>query len=42
MNKTIRDLYKRINESMRGYKSRSNLVKDEKGDLLKESQKDFK
>jgi hypothetical protein len=30
-NKYIRDLYKIINEFKRGYKPRSNLVKDEKG-----------
>jgi hypothetical protein len=33
-NKNIRDLYKGINEFKKGYKPRTNLVKDEKGDLL--------
>jgi hypothetical protein len=32
-NKNIRDLYRRINEFKRGYHPRSNLVKDENGDL---------
>jgi hypothetical protein len=36
-NKNIRDLYRGINEFKRGYKSRSNLVKDENGDLLADS-----
>jgi hypothetical protein len=36
-NKNIRDLYRRINEFKRGYQPRSNLVKDEKGDLLADS-----
>jgi hypothetical protein len=33
-NKTIRDLYRGINDFMRGYRPRSNLVKDENGVLL--------
>jgi hypothetical protein len=33
-NKNIRDLYGRINEFKRGYQPRTNLVKDENGDLL--------
>jgi hypothetical protein len=33
-NKNIRDLYSGINEFKRGYKPRSNFVKDENGDLL--------
>jgi hypothetical protein len=33
-NKNIRDLYRGINEFKRGYQPRSNLVKDESGDLL--------
>jgi hypothetical protein len=33
-NKNIRHLYRGINEFKRGYKHRSNLVKDENGDLL--------
>jgi hypothetical protein len=33
-NKNIRDLYRGINDFKRGYQHRSNLVKDENGDLL--------
>jgi hypothetical protein len=33
-NKNIRDLYRGINEFKRGYQARSNLVKNENGDLL--------
>jgi hypothetical protein len=33
-NKNIRDLYRRINEFKKGSQPRSNLVKDENGDLL--------
>jgi hypothetical protein len=33
-NKNIRDLYRGINLFKRGYQPRSNLVKDENGDLL--------
>jgi hypothetical protein len=33
-NKNIRDLYRGINEFKKDYKPRTNLVKDEKGDLL--------
>jgi hypothetical protein len=36
-NKNIRDLYRGINEFERGYQPRSNLVKDENGDLLADS-----
>jgi hypothetical protein len=36
-NKNIRDLYRGINEFKRGYQPRSNLVKDENGDLLAHS-----
>jgi hypothetical protein len=36
-NKNIRDLYTEINEFKKGYQSRSNLVKDENGDLLANS-----
>jgi hypothetical protein len=32
--KNIRDLYRGINECKRGYQPRSNLAKDENGDLL--------
>jgi hypothetical protein len=35
--KNIRDLYRGINKFKRGYKPRSNLVKDENGDLLADS-----
>jgi hypothetical protein len=37
-NKNIRDLYRGINEFKRGYQPRNNLVKDENGDLLADSQ----
>jgi hypothetical protein len=33
-NKNIRDLHRGINEFKRGYQPKSNLVKDENGDLL--------
>jgi hypothetical protein len=33
-NKNIRDLYRGINEFKKGYQPRTNLVKDESGDLL--------
>jgi hypothetical protein len=36
-NKNIRDLYRGINEYKRGCHPRSNLVKDENGDLLTDS-----
>jgi hypothetical protein len=36
-NKNIRDLYREINEFKRGYQPRSNLMKDENGDLLADS-----
>jgi hypothetical protein len=36
-NKNIRELYRGINEFKRGYQTRSNLVKDENGDLPAES-----
>jgi hypothetical protein len=36
-NKSIRDLYRGINDFKRGYQPRSNLVKDENGDLLADS-----
>jgi hypothetical protein len=35
--RNIGDLYRGINEFKRGYQSRSNLVKDENGDLLADS-----
>jgi hypothetical protein len=37
-NKNIKDLYREINEFKRGYQPRNNLVKDENGDLLADSQ----
>jgi hypothetical protein len=37
-NKNIRDMYRGINEFKRGYQPRNNLVKDENGDMLAESQ----
>jgi hypothetical protein len=36
-NKNIRDLYRGINEFKKGYQPRSDLVKDENGDLLADS-----
>jgi hypothetical protein len=36
-NKNIRDLYRRINDFKRDNQPRSNLVKDENGDLLADS-----
>jgi hypothetical protein len=36
-NKNIRDLYRGINEFKRSYQPHSNLVKDENGDLLADS-----
>jgi hypothetical protein len=38
-NKNIRDLYKGINEFKKSYKPRTNLVRDEMGDLLASPQK---
>jgi hypothetical protein len=38
-NKNIRDLYKGINEFKKGYQPRTNLVKDETGDLLADPHK---
>jgi hypothetical protein len=38
-NKNIRDLYRGINEFKKGYQPRTNLVKDERGDLLADSHK---
>jgi hypothetical protein len=32
--KNIRDMYRGINDFKKGYQSRTNLVKDERGDLL--------
>jgi len=32
--KNIRDLYRRINDFKKGYQLRTNIVKDEKGDLV--------
>jgi hypothetical protein len=36
-NKNTRDLYRGINEIKWGYQTRSNLIKDENGDLLVDS-----
>jgi hypothetical protein len=36
-NKNIRQLYRGINEFKKGYQPRTNLVKDEMGDLLTDS-----
>jgi hypothetical protein len=36
-NKSIRYLYRRINEFKRGYQPRNNLVKDDNGELLADS-----
>jgi hypothetical protein len=36
-NKVIRDVYRGIHKFKRGYQPRSNLVKDENGDLLADS-----
>jgi hypothetical protein len=36
-NKNIRNMYRGINEFMRGYQPRSNLVKEEKGYPLADS-----
>jgi hypothetical protein len=38
-NKNIRDLYSSINEFKKSYQPRTNLVKDEKGDLLTDPHK---
>jgi hypothetical protein len=40
-NKNIRDLYRGINEFMKGYQPRNNLVKVERGDLLADTHKIF-
>jgi hypothetical protein len=36
-NKNIRDLYRGINDFKKGYQPRTNVVKDEKGDLVADS-----
>jgi hypothetical protein len=38
-NKNIRDLYRGINEFKKGYQPRTNLVKNERGDLLTDPHK---
>jgi hypothetical protein len=38
-NKNIRDLYRDINKFKKGYQPRTNLVKDESGDLLADPHK---
>jgi hypothetical protein len=40
-NKNIRDLYRGINEFKNGFRPRTNLVKDERGDLLADPHKIF-
>jgi hypothetical protein len=40
-NRNIRYLYRGINEFKRGYQPQSNLVKDENGDLLADSENIF-
>jgi hypothetical protein len=40
-NKNVRDLYRGINESKKGYQPETNLVKDENADLLADSQKNL-
>jgi hypothetical protein len=37
MNKNIRDLYRGTNEFKKGYQPRTNMVKEENGDLLADS-----
>jgi hypothetical protein len=37
-NKNIRDLYRGITEFKKGYQPKTNLVKDERGDLLADPQ----
>ena len=36
-NKNIRDLYRGINDFKKGYQARTNVVNDEKGDLVADS-----
>jgi hypothetical protein len=40
-NKNIRDLYRGVNEFKKDYQPRTNLVKDERGDLVADSHKIF-
>jgi hypothetical protein len=40
-NKNIRDLYRSITEFKKGYQSKTNLVNDERGDLLADTEKNF-
>jgi hypothetical protein len=40
-NKNIRDLYRSITEFKKSYQPRTNLVKDERGDILADPQKNF-
>jgi hypothetical protein len=37
-NKTIRDLYRGINEFQKGYQPRINIIKDENGNLIADPQ----
>jgi hypothetical protein len=38
-NKNIRDLYRAITEFKKGYQPKTNVIKDERGDLLADPQK---
>jgi hypothetical protein len=40
-NRNIRDLYKDITEFKKGYQTKTNLVKDERGDLFSDLQKNL-
>jgi hypothetical protein len=40
-NKNIRDLYRGITEFKKGYQPKTNLIKDERGDLLADPEKNF-
>jgi hypothetical protein len=40
-NKNIRDLYRGLNDFKKGYQSRTNLVKDDRGDLVADPHKIF-
>jgi hypothetical protein len=40
-NKNIRDLYRGMTEFKKGYQPKTNLVKDERGDLLADPQKNL-
>jgi hypothetical protein len=40
-NKNIRDLYRGITEFKKGYQPKTNLIKDDRGDLLAEPEKNL-